>query len=83
MLSLSLPTLDSHPAHPPETRPGKVGPWLNETTQREAAFAARVIGDALAATNRVAMSDSRRLELAEQYWETAVVLWPQLEREPR
>ena len=81
MLSLSLPTLDSHPAHPPETRPGKVGPWLNETTQREAAFAARVIGDALAATNRVAMSDSRRLELAEQYWETAVVLWPQLERE--
>ena len=33
--------------------------------------AARLIGDALAATNRVAMCDSRRLELAEQYWDTA------------
>jgi hypothetical protein len=80
-LALSLPPLESKPTHPPETRPTKVGLWLDEATQREAASAAQVIGDALAATNRVAMSDSRRLELAEIYWDTAVKLWPQLERQ--
>ncbi|HEY5307281.1 MAG TPA: hypothetical protein VIK97_02115, partial [Casimicrobiaceae bacterium] len=48
--------------------------------QREPADAAHVIGDALAATNRVAMSDGKRLELAEKYWSTASLLWPLLER---
>lgn len=79
-LALTLPTLESRPANPPEIRPAKVGPWLLETCKREAVVAARLIGDALAATNRVAMSDSKRLELAEQYWTSATLLWPQLEQ---
>ena len=79
-LALNLPSLDAKPANPPETRPAQVQAWLAETMRRDAVEAARLIGDALAATNRVAMSDSRRLELAELYWTTAVSLWPQLER---
>ncbi len=81
ILRLSLPQLDSHPANPPEIRPSKVGLWLDEICERPAAEAARLIGDALAATNRVAMSDSRRMQLAERYWEAATALWPQLERQ--
>jgi hypothetical protein len=80
-LTLSLPPLATHPANPPETRPAKVGEWLGETARRDPAMAARVIGDALAATNRVAMSDSRRMELAELYWNTAATLWAPLERQ--
>jgi hypothetical protein len=79
-LALNLPALDAKPAHPPETRPAQIQAWLAETVRRDPAEAARLIGDALAATNRVAMSDSRRLELAELYWTAAVALWPQLER---
>jgi cyclic-di-GMP-binding protein len=79
-LALSLPPVVSHPANPPEVRPAKVGAWLEGMAQREPADAAHLIGDALAATNRVAMSDGKRLELAEKYWATANVLWPQLER---
>jgi cyclic-di-GMP-binding protein len=79
-LALSLPSVEARPANPPETRFAKVGPWLTLVAQRGPADAARVIGDALAATNRVAMSDSKRLELAEAYWATAMVLWPQLEK---
>ena len=41
--------------------------------------AARLIGDALAATNRVAMGDGKRLDLAEKYWAAAIALWPVLE----
>ncbi len=80
-LALSLPPLDSHPANPPEVRLAKVAPWLDEMARRNPVEAARLIGDALAATNRVAMSDGKRLDLAEKYWETATALWPQLERE--
>ncbi len=58
-LALSLPPVESHPANPPEIRPAKVGPWLDDMRKRDAAAAARLIGDALAATNRVAMSDSQ------------------------
>jgi len=79
--SLSLPPVASHPAHPPEIRPAKVGAWLEEMARREPASAAHLIGDALAATNRVAMSDSKRLELAEMYWTTANTLWPLLEKQ--
>jgi hypothetical protein len=79
-LALNLPPLTAKPAHPPETRPARVVEWLAETVRRETVEAARIVGDALAATNRVAMSDSRRLELAEIYWNTAVTLWPELER---
>jgi len=80
-LALSLPTIDTHPAHPPEVRLAKVVPWLAEVMKKDAAAAARLIGDALAATNRVAMSDAKRLDLAEKYWETANVLWPLLEKQ--
>ena len=75
-IALSLPPVVSRPANPPEIRPAKVGPWLDDMLQREPADAAHLIGDALAATNRVAMSDSKRLELAEKYWNTANTLWP-------
>ena len=79
-LALSLPPLDARPANPPETRPARVQPWLEETLKRDPVDAAGVIGDALAATNRVALSESRRLELAERYYGTALTLWPNLER---
>jgi hypothetical protein len=80
-LPLTLPSLDAHPANPPEIRPAKVRAWLDEIGRLDPAMAARRIGDALAATNRVAMSDSKRLEVAEHYWNTAVALWPLLERQ--
>src|SRR5438034_8949555 len=79
-LALSLPPLEARPANPPETRPARVQPWLEETLKRDPVEAAGVIGDALAATNRVALSESRRLELAERYYRTALTLWPNLER---
>jgi hypothetical protein len=79
-LAFQLPALDARPAHPPETRPAKVSDWLADTLKKDLVNAARSIGDALAATNRVTMPDSRRLELAELYWTTATLLWPQLER---
>ena len=80
-LNLSLPPVDPRPANPPETRPAKVAPWLDETLAREAVEAARVVGDSLAAINRVDVGDSKRLELAEKYWATAGTLWPQLEKQ--
>ncbi len=79
-LALSLPRLEQRPAHPPETRPGRVSPWLDEMLKRDPVEAAGTIGDALAAINRVAMSDSRRMELAEKYYSAALTLWPTLER---
>lgn len=80
-LALSLPAVDDRPTNPPEIRPSKVAQWLDEVRRRAPAEAARVIGDALAATNRVAMGDGKRLELAEKYWETAATLWPLLEQQ--
>ena len=65
----------------PETRPSRVAAWLTETLTREPGFAARVIGEALAATNRVSLSYARRLDLTEQYWKSAALLWPRLERQ--
>jgi hypothetical protein len=79
-LSLSLPRLDQRPTNPPETRPARVVPWLNDMLKRDPIEAAGAIGDALAAINRVAISDSRRMELAEKYYSTALTLWPTLER---
>jgi hypothetical protein len=79
-LSLSLPSVEARPAHPPETRPARVAPWLEETLKRDPIEAAATIGDALAATNRVLLSEARRMELAERYYATAFSLWPQLER---
>jgi len=80
-LNLSLPPVDPRPANPPETRPAKVFPWLDEMLARDPVEAARVIGDSLAAINRVDLSDSKRLELAEKYWASAGTLWPQLEKQ--
>jgi len=48
-LALSLPPLEARPANPPETRPARVQPWLEETLKRDPVDAAGVIGDALAA----------------------------------
>jgi cyclic-di-GMP-binding protein len=79
-LALSLPAVEARPAHPPETRPARVVPWLEETLKRDPIEAAATIGDALAATNRVLLSEARRLELAERYYATSFSLWPQLER---
>jgi len=80
-LTLSLPPVQASPANPPEMRLAKVTAWLAEVSRRDPADAARLVGDALAATNRVAMSSGKRLELAETYWNTATALWPQLERQ--
>jgi len=80
-LTLTLPPLDPRPANPPETRPAKVATWLAETLRRDPVDAASVIGDSLAAVNRVAMTESRRFEIGERYWETACTLWPLLEKE--
>ena len=79
-LTLSLPRIDQRPANPPETRPARIGPWLAEMLKRDPIEAAGTIGDALAAINRVSLSDSRRMEIAEKYYSTAVTLWPTLER---
>jgi hypothetical protein len=79
-LSLSLPKVDAHPAHPPETRTARVVAWLGEIGRRDPVAAAQLMGDALAATNRVEMGDARRMELAEAYWGAATQLWPRLER---
>jgi cyclic-di-GMP-binding protein len=80
-LALSLPQIEERPANPPETRLARVGPWLDDLLKRDPTEAARVIGDALAATNRVALAEARRLELAEKYYATAQALWPNLERQ--
>lgn len=55
--------------------------WLDETMKQKPVDAGRIIGDSLAATNRVAVSHAKRLELAEKYYASALVLWPLLERE--
>src|SRR6185437_12818016 len=78
-LALRLPPFAERPAHPPEIRPSRIAHWLTEASTREPGFAARIMGDALSATNRVGMSHARRLALTEQYWKTAALLWPRIE----
>ena len=80
-LALRLPPLSERSATAPETRPSRVAAWLTEMLTREPGFAARAIGEALAGTNRVSLGHSRRLDLAEQYWQSAALLWPRLERQ--
>lgn len=79
-LSLSLPAFDANLANPPETRPARVAQWLDSLGKRDATDAARTIVQALADTNRTAINDGRRFELAEHYWRAAHDLWPLLER---
>ena len=78
-LALRLPPFAERPREAPEIRPSRLASWLTETSTREPGFAARIIGESLAATNRVSMSHPRRLDLTEQYWKTAALLWPRLE----
>ena len=78
-LALRLPPFADRPRDAPEIRPSRVASWLIEASTREPGFAARIMGEALAATNRVSMSHRRRLDLTEQYWKTAALLWPRLE----
>ena len=63
-LTLRLPPLSERPTQPPELRSSRVAAWLTETLTREPGFAARAIGDALAATNRTSVGPSRRLDRA-------------------
>ena len=56
-LKLSLSPVDLHPVNPPETRPAQVAAWLDQALTRNAIEAARVIGDALASTNAIAVGD--------------------------
>jgi hypothetical protein len=79
-LALNFPPLEANVANPPETRPAKLGPWLDKAAKRDPTAAARIIGDALATTNRIALSDARRLELANLYWKAATGVWPGLAR---
>jgi len=78
-LALRLPPFADRPREAPEIRPARVASWLTETSTREPGFAARVMSEALAGTNRVSMSHARRLDLTERYWKTAALLWPRLE----
>ncbi len=81
MLRLSLPPIDSDPTNAPETKPAKVRIWLDEQLRQPSPIeAARAIGDSLAAINRVAVGDARRLEIAELYWTAANTLLPTLEQ---
>jgi cyclic-di-GMP-binding protein len=78
-LSLRLPPLSERAGQAPETRPSRVAAWLVEISTREPGFAANAIGEALAATNRMPLGHSRRLDLTDQYWKAAALLWPRLE----
>jgi hypothetical protein len=78
-LALRLPPFADRPRDPPELRPSRVAQWLTEASTREPGFAARIMSEALSAVNRVSMSHARRLEITEQYWKAAALLWPRLE----
>ena len=80
-LGLTLPPFQTDFERKPETRPARVATWLEHAAHRDTPTAARLIGDALAALNRVEMSESRRSELIAQYWKAAQSLWTPLIRE--
>ena len=80
-LALRLPPLTEHSPQAPETRPSRVASWLAEILKRDPAPAARVMGEALAVTNRIPLSHSRRLDISEEYWKAAALLWPRLEQQ--
>ena len=77
-LSLNFPPLESAGGQPVETRPAKVGPWLEQIGKRDTVTAARLFGDVIAATNRTALADARRMELATLYWKASTELWTPL-----
>ena len=77
-LGLTFPTFQDDFERKPETRAARVATWLEHAALRDAPIAARLIGDALAALNRLEMSESRRSELIAQYWKTVQSLWTPL-----
>ncbi len=74
-LALNFPPLETGGGRPAESRPAKVGAWLDNIRDRDTLIAARLIGDAVAATNRTALSDARRMELGTMYGRAAASLW--------
>ncbi|MGE5088435.1 MAG: hypothetical protein ACM3QY_04855 [Candidatus Levyibacteriota bacterium] len=79
--ALRLPPLTEHPPQAPETRPSRVAAWLADVVKGDPALAARAMGEALAVTNRIPLRHSRRLDVAEEYWKAAALLWPRLEQQ--
>ena len=79
-LSLNVPPLDDDGEKLAESRPARVSAWLEETLKRDTVTAARLIGDAVAATNRVGVSDARRLELGTLYGKASSTLWIPLQK---
>ena len=79
-LSLNVPPLDDDGEKLAESRPARVSAWLEQTLKRDTVTAARLIGDAVAATNRVAVSDARRLELGTLYGKASSTLWIPLQK---
>ncbi|HEY4137630.1 MAG TPA: hypothetical protein VGN65_04200, partial [Casimicrobiaceae bacterium] len=77
-LGLTFPAFQDDFERKPETHAARVATWLLHAAHRDAPTAARLIGDALAALNRLDMSESRRSELIAQYWKTAQSLWTPL-----
>ena len=80
-LGLTLPPFQTDFERKPETRPARVAAWLEHAVNRDVPTAARLIGDSLAALNRIEMGESRRAELVAQYWKAAQALWAPLARE--
>ena len=80
-LALRLPPYSEPSTPAPETRTSRLAAWLANAVAHDVPVAARLVGDALAATNRMPLRDGRRLELSEQYWKTAALLWPRLEQQ--
>ncbi|MGH8803021.1 MAG: hypothetical protein ACREX6_12090, partial [Casimicrobiaceae bacterium] len=80
-LALRLPPLAPRAPRGLELRPSRVATWLGQVASGDAVDAARITGEALALTNRAPLGASRRLELCEQYWRTAAILWPRLEQQ--
>ncbi|MEP7276804.1 MAG: hypothetical protein ABI812_10645 [Betaproteobacteria bacterium] len=79
-LALNFPPLEAGSEKLAESRPAKVGPWLQEIGKRDTVTAARLIGDAAAITNRMALSDSRRMELGTLYGKAVSALWSPLQK---
>jgi hypothetical protein len=56
-LGLTFPAFHDDFERKPETRAARVATWLEHAAHRDAPTAARLIGDALAALNRLDMSE--------------------------
>lgn len=80
-LALRLPPLAARAPQNLELRPSRVATWLAQIANGDAVEAARAAGEALALTNRAPLGSARRIELCEQYWRAAAMLWPRLEQQ--